>query len=173
MKKFLSFVFVAVLVLLWSASSMAAGSVVVSLGPIELRPAMPGDVVQRVLFTCTGDASDGSIPNTTISTGVTNAIKGFWLCQVSAYPVSGGTAPDAADVFILDEHSEDLLGSTDNTTADRGANLIHATLGRSTIPKAAIPAESYYPKIRGPLTLKVSNQATASAEYVVELVFFR
>jgi len=130
--------------------------------------------VKVVKFLCTGDASDGSIPNTAIATANMTEVKGMYLYTVSAYPTSGGTAPDAADVFILDAAGEDLLGSADGgTTANKGANLIHATLKKTTLPYSYYLSQAYFPAVTSGLTLKVSNQATHSANYTIEMVFAR
>ena len=123
----------------------------------------------HIFFYCTGDVSDGSIPNTAIATASMNEILlTHYLYTVSAYPTVGGTAPDAADVFILDARGEDLLGSTNGgTTANKGANLIHATLKKTVLPY------TFFPPVLNTLSLKVLNQATASANYTIELVFVR
>jgi hypothetical protein len=128
-----------------------------------------GFIVQTLA--CTGDSSNGSIPNTVITMP---AIGKYRLVSVSAYPTAGGTAPDAADVYILDADGEDLLGSADNgTTAGKGANLIHATLKKTTLPYSYHSSAWYYPPVTSALTLKVANQATASANYTIKLKFER
>jgi hypothetical protein len=129
----------------------------------------------KVTLACSGSPDDGAIPNTAIATATITALTGmYYLYAVSAYPTAGGTAPDAADVFILDANGEDLLGSTDGgTTANKGANLIHATLKKTTLPYSHYLSMHYFPPILGTLTLKVSNQATNSANYTIELVFVR
>jgi len=126
-------------------------------------------------FVCTGDAANGSIPDTAISTANMAMVLGTHaLYTVAAYPTAGGTAPDAADVFILDANGEDLLGSVDGgTTANKGLNLIHATLKKTTQAYSHYLSEYYLPPVINTLTLKVSNQATASANYTIELVFVR
>lgn len=128
-----------------------------------------------ITFVCTGDSSNGSIPNTAISSDNMAAIQGkYYLYLVRAYPTSGGTAPDAADVFILDAVGEDYLGSADcGTTANKGANLIHATLPKSAIPFSYNMSSYYYFPVTSTLTLKVASQATASANYTIELTFVR
>ncbi len=125
-----------------------------------------------LIFTCTGDATDGSIPNQSITGSWLSFIKGWNFEEVIAFPTVGGTAPDAADVFVLDENGEDMLGSPDGgTTPGYGANLIHATLTKSCVPyMVAIGATKTRP-ILGALTLKVSGQATVSANYTIKLVF--
>jgi hypothetical protein len=132
---------------------------------------------RRIYLVCTGNSGTGALPNTALSTTNANWISGWRLEQVDAYPTPSGTAPDAADVFILDAHSKDLLGSIDNSTAYGGLNLIHATLTKSTPPFEYCTGNGLYyaytPIITGGLTLKVSNQATNSANYTIVLTFYK
>jgi hypothetical protein len=166
MKKIIIAIILAVM--LMASNAYAAGSCA------ETIADYPGSFV-IVKLACTGDAANGSIPNTAISTAAITLLTGkYYLYTVSAYPTSGGTAPDAADVFILDGSGEDLLGSADGgTTANKGANLIHATLKKTTYPYSYHSSAFWYPAIVSGLTLKVSNQATNSANYTIELVFVR
>ena len=166
MKKILFAIILAALFL--PSLSLAAGSCTQSVS------AYTGGYV-IVKLACTGDSTDGSIPNTAIATAAMDLITGtHYLYTVSAYPTADGTAPDAADVFILDANGEDLLGSTDGgTTANKGANLIHATLKKTTLPYTHHLNAAYFPAITNALTLKTANQETASANYTIELVFVR
>jgi hypothetical protein len=164
------------LALAFSTSSLwAAGSCTQTVTDIPtVTLSKPTPPIRVLKFACTGDASNGSIPNTVINSGNLESIYGAYLYTVSAYPTSGGTAPDAADVFILDANGEDLLGSVDGgTTANKGANLIHATLKKTTFPYSHYLSSAYFPAVVNALTLKVSNQATASANYTIELIFAR
>ncbi len=167
MKKTL-LIFALALALLFPSSLWAAGSCTQT--PYQFT----GGFV-HVVFVCTGDVAGGSIPNTAIATASMNLILGtHYLYTVSAYPTAGGTAPDAADVFILDANLEDLLGSVDGgTTANKGLNLIHATLKKTTFPYSHYLSMAYSPPVVNTLTLKVSNQGTNSANYTIELVFVR
>lgn len=124
---------------------------------------------------CTGDSSNGSIPDTALSTAAMSLIKGkAYLILVRAYPTADGTAPDAADVFVLDAVGEDLLGSADGgTTPNKGANLIHATLPKSTMPYSYNMSNWYFFPITSTLTLRVINQATGGANYTIEHTFVR
>lgn len=172
MKKTLWAILLAVTLLI-PFSTWGAGSCTQTLTDL---PASLIDIpnARKVTFVCTGDATDGSIPDTAISAVNADKLLGFYLYSVSAYPTSGGTAPDAADVFILDASGEDLLGSVDGgTTANKGANLIHATLKKTTMPYSHYLSAHYFPGVTGALTLKVSNQATVSANYTIELLFAR
>lgn len=139
---------------------------------------IPEAGIRQIIFTCTGASTDGSIPVTATSTANTMFIKGYQLIRVDAYPTTGGTAPDAADVFILDANGLDLLGCVDgSTTPYAGANLIHATLPKAALPDIYVLGKTthynYEPVITGGLSLKVINQATASANYTVVLTFRR
>lgn len=165
-------IIVTALVFLLAVASLghAAGSCV------QTTANYPDDKIRQVIFTCTGDAANGSIPNTAINATNTLFITGHRLYQVDAYPTPGGTAPDAADVFILDAGGMDLLGSVDGgTTAYQGLNLIHATLKRATAPAMYMPRAGVYalyqPYVTGALTLKVANQSTVSANYTIVLSF--
>ena len=89
----------------------------------------------------------------------------YYLYWVVSYPTTGGTAPDAADVSIL-MNGEDLLGG-------KGVNLIHATATQDTFPYSSFMSSYRFPPVSGPLTLRVANQATASASYTIDLYFVR
>ena len=129
----------------------------------------------KITFVCTGSTVDGSIPDTALSTANLALVEGtHYLYRVTTYPTSGGTAPDAADVFVLDSAGQDLLGSVDGgTTANKGLNLIHATLTKSAFPYEPTMGAFYTAPVNGSLTLKVSNQATISANYTIEMIFSR
>jgi len=147
-------------------------SVVFATGTVTVtRKAIVPQYIEQVIFTCVGDATDGSIPNTPITQEILRHISGMYLYCVTADP--GAVTPDAADVFILNARSEDLLGSADNTTAGNGANLLHATLTRTTLPKLYLPGVNFYPVVDGLLTLQVSNQGTVDATYVITLTFVK
>lgn len=123
-----------------------------------------GSVVVRLA--CTGDSSAGTIPTQTISAETMAAIKlTHYLYQVKAYPTSGGTAPDAADVTV-NMDGQDLLGA-------KGVNLIHATATYDTLPYSTFMSAYRYPLVTNTLTVAVANQATASANYTIELIFVR
>jgi hypothetical protein len=154
--------------LLLPVLSMAAGSCTQAVISTQ------NPVVKIIRFVCTGAATDGSIPNTDTNATSNSAINGAWLVGVSAYPTTGGTAPDAADVIILDSHGEDYLGSADGgSTANKGANLIHATLKKTALPFSYFSNSNYFFPISGTLTLKVLNQATVNANYTIELLTSR
>ena len=119
-----------------------------------------------ITLACTGDADNGSIPTITISTPVMTVIqKKYYLYQVIAYPTAGGTAPDAADVTVT-MAGQDLLGG-------KGVNLIHATATQDTFPYSLYMTSYRFPAVTSTLTVAVANQATAAANYTLELVFVR
>jgi hypothetical protein len=119
-----------------------------------------------VTFACTGDSATGAIPNQTVSTGAMSILKGYYyLYQVVAYPTPGGTAPDAADVTVSMDN-QDLLGT-------KGVNLIHATATYDTHPYSAFMTAYRYPAITSNVSMAVANQATASANYTVKLIFVK
>jgi len=156
-----------------TVGSVIQGSVVdVGEGRLNSNP------TRTITFLCTGDVGDGSIPDTVMTVRNFEKVKGWYLYEVEAYPTSGGTAPDAADVFILDANTIDLLGSEDGgTTAYAGLTLIHATLSQTAKPNMYLPRAglhiNYYPIIKNLITLKVANQATASANWTIVLTFVR
>jgi hypothetical protein len=89
----------------------------------------------------------------------------YYLYTVTAYPTSGGTAPDAADIAVL-QNSEDLLGG-------KGVNLLHATATYTTFPYSSFMSTYRFPMIVSALTLTLANQATVSANFTIELIFVR
>lgn len=166
MKRLGLLITLAILLCAPSAWAASAGTVTQSLSAITNAP------IRILTFTAVGSADDGSIPDTATSAAITTALTGYYLYTVTANP--GATAPDAADVFLLDAAGEDLLGSVDGgTTANKGANLIHATLTKTTMPYTHYLSQHYFPLISGAVTLRVSNQATVSATYTITLVFVR
>lgn len=169
MKRFLFIIFIVFFV---ASNAIAAGSVT------------QGDVVRiadgthTITFTCTGDASDGSMPDTVITAENLKKIAGWFLYDVTAFPTVGGTAPDAASVFIKDANGLYLLGSIDDgTTAYGGLNLIHATGTRSTVPYKYIAGITghivFFPDVINTLTVVVADQATASANWTIVLTFIK
>ena len=137
----------------------------------------PGSFI-KVVLTCTGGTAGdaGTVSDTVIASDVMDLLRGFYyLYTVKAYPTAGGTAPNVADVFVLTSELDDLLGSADGgTTANKGANLIHATLTRTTFPYSNYASVSYASMIlTTAITVRTSNQATASANWKIELHFGR
>ena len=124
------------------------------------------DSVVVVEFACTCDSTNGTLPTQTFSDSAMSQIKWtHFLYSVTAYPTSGGTAPDAADVAIL-MNGQDLLGT-------KGVNLIHATATYDVFPYSAFMSRDRFPTIISTLTWTLANQATNSANFTVKYVFWR
>jgi len=129
-----------------------------------------------ITFACTGSSVDGTVPDQPISAANMALIRGtHYLYKISALPTAGGTAPDAADVFVLDANGEDYLGSSDGgTTANKGANLIPAAVPpKSSLPYCYNMASWFYFPVINNLTLRIKNQSTVNANFTVELTFER
>jgi hypothetical protein len=157
MKKFISIIVLAIMLMttsLWAAGSCTQKMTNYSGGAVLVK------------FVCTGSATDGSIPNTAISSETMGSLVGkYYLYSVTTYPTSGGTAPDAADVTVL-QNGEDLLGG-------KGVNLINSSATYTTFPYSTFMSMYRFQAVVNTLTLTVANQGTNSANYTIELVFVR
>lgn len=154
-----AFVMIILAVMLMASNAWAAGSCTET-----VQSYIGGSVV--VKQACTGDSSNGSIPTITFSSDAMALIKGtHYLYQVKAYPTSGGTAPDAADVTVVMD-GMDLLGG-------KGVNLIHATATQDTLPYSTFMSMYRFPAVTNTITSAVSNQATVSANWTLEYIFVR
>jgi hypothetical protein len=119
-----------------------------------------------IKFVCTGDSGDGSIPNTDVSAAnMALILDKTYFYTMTAYPTSGGTPPDAADVQLL-MNGLDLLGG-------KGTNLIHPTATKEAFGYSSDMGAWRTPVIVSTVTLSVANQATVSANYTIELVFIK
>jgi len=129
-----------------------------------------------VTLACKGATADDGSDDVDLSDATMSLLSGkYYLYAVYTRPTSGGTAPDAANVFILDKTTgEDYLGSADaGTTANKGANLIHATLPKSTMPYSYHMLNWFYFPVRGDLSVRVTGQATVGGDFTIELNFQR
>ena len=133
-------------------NAFAAGSCTQSASQVD-------DHTRTVTFSCTGDAANGSIPDTPTNTANTTFITGWYFYNIEVDP--GATAPDAADVLIKNAAGRDLLDGL-------GTNRIHATATQSM--SDSMP---FFEAVEGALTLDVNSQATASALYTVKLIFVK
>lgn len=159
MKKWLLLLIVSAMLFLLPSLSMAtAGSCTQTLTRISSD-------VYKLSLVCTGDSTDGSLPTVTLHSYYTTTLLGYYLYQVVAYPTSGGTAPDAADVTV-NMAGQDLLGG-------KGVNLIHATATYDTLPYSTFMSSYRFPAIISTLTVGVANQATLSANFTIDLIFAR
>jgi hypothetical protein len=172
MKK--GFIFGLIIMLFSVCSSWADGTVTQS------DTILVGKNTILVVFTCVGDDSDGSIPDTDLSTANTYKLKmgNYSLRDVIAFPTPSGTAPDAADVTVkIKSYPTRTSGGVDSTISPAvprdilggaGTNLIHATDEQNIGPTMPL-----YEPVVGPLTLGVANQGTLSAEFTIIFKFKR
>ena len=144
--------------------------------PSSLRAATAGTCVQTptelstvsllVRFVCTDSADGGGMATQTIPTATMNLLIGnYFLYSVTAYPTPAGTAPDAADIAVL-MNGMDLLGG-------KGTGLIHASATQDTFPYSSFMLSYRFPRITSAITMTITNQATASANYTIDFVFER
>ena len=120
--------------------------------------------VLEITYLTSGTTGEVSTDDDTIADErtYTQLIRGKSLKMVTAFPTSGLTAPDAADITVKDSDGLDLLNGG-------GVNLIHATAAQSTYPM--IDGQAATIPVRGALTTAIANQATASAEVTIILTF--
>ena len=105
-------------------------------------------------------------------------VKGWCLTWIEVFPTSGGVAPDAGSIFLLDSDNLDILGCEDGSiTPYAGLNMIHATLKRAGYPNLYLQRAglhvNYFYTVRSQLTLKVIDQGTATGQFTVRLTFER
>ena len=166
------------LVLIFSGAALAAEGYVWSVQQFDNGP--PGfnsSIAVTVACTAKADASvTASLTSTDLHTfgsggkTITQWMKGGYLYYVTAD--AGGTAPkDDSDLIVLDAGGMDLLGSADGSTPYAGANIIHSTLKRGTLPyqyNAGLTSYSaFYHQILGPLTFDVTNNDVNDATFTL------
>lgn len=123
------------------------------------------EVTYEITAHTDGTVSDISTDTDTIQDGVstyTDLIKGRELSKVEAFPTSGGTAPDAANVTVSDSDGLDLLNGN-------GTSLIHATDKKSTYPLNDDIASTI--TVRGALTIAVSTMTNSGSDVTLRLCF--
>jgi hypothetical protein len=169
------FIIVSLLLLIFPAGVLAAAGVIqgtiVDVGEDRLN----SNPIRTITFLITATAG-GVIPDTVLTARNFEKVKGWCFRRIEAYP-TGGTAPTAADVCVLDANGMDLLGSVDGgTTPYAGADLIHATLKRTVFGSLYQAFNglhvNYYTPVKDLLTLTVSN-SSANAEITIVLIFSR
>ena len=143
--------FIVMMALLFAGAASGAGTVTQD-GAVNVNTG-----TRTLTFTCVGDSSNGSIPDTDTNDDNTAFIKGWRLYDVEVNP--GTPAPDAADVLIKNAAGRDFLDSL-------GTNLVHATNTQSM--GDSMP---FFDVVDGVITLDVDNQGTASAQYTVKMTF--
>jgi hypothetical protein len=130
-----------------------------------------GKSTRLLIFTCTADSSDGSIPDTDVEATYLKDIQGTYLMDVIVFPTPGGVAPDEADITLktktIPTRSSTLTPAVPrDLLAGAGVSLIHAT------DEQHLGAVLNGELISGNLTLGVTNQGTNSAEYTIILKFY-
>ncbi len=144
--------------------------------PSSLWAVTPGTCVQTpyqlspmsvlVRFVCTDSADGGGMATQTVAADTMTLLNGnYFLYSVTAYRTVGGTQPDAADIIIL-MNVEDLLGG-------KGTGLLHASATQDTFPYSAFMSAYRFPRVNNTITMTITNQATASANYTIDLCFER
>lgn len=124
-----------------------------------------GNLMKIVSVTYKGDAADGSVPAVTLPAAVMADLKGYYLYTVRAYPVSGGTAPDAANVAVKNAR-KDYLGG-------QGVGLIPVSGENEVLPHNTFNGKDFYPAIVDSLIIEVTGQDTPEADFIVELIAVR
>jgi hypothetical protein len=137
-----------------------AGTVTETITKYDVHNGVPDKVVAS--FACVGDASNGSVPDTALSTTLLKLIRGMYLSLMVTKP--GTPNPTAAyDITLVNAASLDILGGS-------GANR-SASAAEQVMPLISSSAQKRL--ITEALTLKVANQSVNSAQYTIELIFTR
>ena len=117
--------------------------------------------VREVVFSCVGDASSGSIPDTNLChvDGLDTPLSGWGLWALEIVP--GATGPSASsDVYLKSADGTDFLDGYGVDGLNESTN------------KLIYPQPSIIP-IGSTLTLDIDNQSVASATYKVKLYLIR
>ena len=140
------------LCLLVTGRALAAGSVAVSITKL--------DMIRVVTFSWTADASDGSVPSTTVSAAITQQIAGWncFLCVTNP----GSTAPtDNYDIVVNDADGVDIFGgklnNRDTATSEQAVPLVGGAY--MTRP------------VTGAITMVLTNNSVNSATGTLQLFF--
>jgi len=142
-----------VIVLAWAALAFGAGTCVETVSTYK-----DGDF--QITYTCTGDATDGTFPDT-VSNFRGNNIDGYVYMAVTD---PGTPAPTASyDITITDANGADIMGGV---LADRSA-----TATEQAVPK--IGALYGARRVNGAVTLKVTNSSVTAAAIVVKIFGYR
>jgi len=119
--------------------------------------------IREVEFDCSGDASNGAIPDTIMDDRSFRHVQGWYLYRIIAVP--GATSPTAdSDVALNDVHSIDVLGGN-------GTDLLHSGTAKETYPEIGGVAALH--PLTGKLTLDVDNNGAAGNLYKIILQFSR
>lgn len=153
MKKRLLSTIIGIFLILATSLCQAAGQVLVTITQQSAE-------VSKVVYTWTGDASNGSVPAT-----ASPGINGY-VFLVESTP--GSTAPTNNYTITL----------TKSVTNDLSLDIMGAAMSAnqsSTVANAYVPAEtsSNYYYVNGSLTLNISGNSEASATGTVTVYYFR
>ena len=157
MKRVLIFLLTAAILAMGWGAAHAAGTVTVSQYYLS-----QDQKVMIIKLACVGDASDGSVPDTAItSSSVSSGLPsdyyrmGFYIFDVWA--IAGSvTAPDAADVTITDTNARTIYDE-DNIIPASGTN-------EGTVSVKAVVA---------PITVSHQNQGTVDATWDLYILLAR
>jgi len=140
---------IAVIILAVSTMADAAGTVVITGHWVAMDQSM-----YEVTIAWTGDASDGSIPDTAFSSVIMRDIRGLYAGCAETVP--GSTSPTSLyDITIVDEYGLDIFGGA---LGDRSA-----TATEQTYPKIVSSGIYGNRPINSVLTFKLENNSVASA----------
>ena len=135
---------------------LAAGSVTIS-KPFEVKSTTK--TVKEILITWTADASDGSVPDTTIA-ATTYGLQGFRFYSATTDP--GSTAPaDNYDITLMDQDGVDVAGGL----------LMNRDASSSEGVFSGLSSVYAFPYITGNLTFNLDNNSVNSATGTCRVVF--
>lgn len=147
-------------------ATMIAPVTVWAAGSCEVRPL---DVIggsYTVTLTCTGDATDGTVPNITIPAPIMERLMfKYYLYHVWAFPTADGVTPTSAAVTVQ-MRGVDLLGG-------QGTTLINNLVVQDTFPYSVYMSSYFFPIVADTLIVGVSGQNTNSANFTIILEFVR
>ena len=155
MKKLLTLLILLAVPLI-AGSVFAAGTVTVTKDVTRYVGSKPS--VRTIVLTCVGDATNGSIPDTTLYniTGMSKPLPGWYLLRVRVKSLTADAdVSDNADVYIKEDGTDLLNGQGVDQLDNATNNYIRLT--------------AYDPIAENPV-LDVDNQSEASGEYTVTLI---
>jgi hypothetical protein len=131
----------------------------------------------QVTVTCEGSGSTDEVTVAITSLEGYGTKTGYFVTDVTAWTPAGGTAPDEADVLIFDTTvdstiKQDMLGSTDGTTAVNGLGLIDSGLVPQRVKPVTTNGSEGPMQVYGDILVRVVNQATAGADYKIRIGLF-
>lgn len=117
-----------------------------------------------VTYLCTGDSGDGSFP-----AGIAiyePPLGNYVLTLVKTWPKNGGTAPTDDTSMVLLETQLD--GTTSDILGGKGTALIDATTTKDTAPYSTKMEAYIYRRQWRPLTVTITGNSVASAQFYIE-----